>query len=124
LPHPLDIISLVLGILFTLRQMDVAQRQAANYPGVREADFTRWWGRARGAYKLGSSVCFAKILLDIAMAYVMQRVPMPAPLRIGIGLTLDLTWVALVVWAVLRSQRAHALARELGIELRVRRSDT
>ena len=124
MPHPLDLIALVLGILFTIRQMDVTQRQAANYPGVREADFTRWWGRARGAYRLGSTVCFGKILLDIAMAYVMRRVPMPSPVRIGIGLTLDLAWVALVVVAVLRSQRAHALARELGIEMRARSSGT
>jgi hypothetical protein len=123
-PHPLDLISLILGILFTIRQMDVTQRQAASYPGVREADFNRWWQRARGAYKLGGSVCFGKILLDIGMAYLMRRVPMPPGARIGIGLTLDLGWVALVVLAVLRSQRAHALARELGIELRVRRSGT
>ena len=124
MPHPLDLIALVLGILFTLRQMDVTQRQAKNYPGVREADFTRWWQRARGAYRLGSSVCFGKILLDIGMAYTMRRVPMPSSMRIGIGLALDLTWVALVVFAVLRSQRAHALARELGIEMRVRSSGT
>lgn len=118
MPHPLDLIALILGILFTLRQMDVTQRQAKNFPDVREADFTRWWQRARGAYRLGSSACFAKILLDIAAAYVMQRVPMPAALRIGIGLSLDLGWVALVVVAFLGSRRAHALARDLGIEVR------
>ena len=120
MPHPLDLIALVLGILFTIRQMDVTQRQAANYPGVREADFTRWWQRARGAYRLGGTICFGKILLDIAMAYTMRRVPMPPAARIGIGLSLDLSWVAIVVLAVLRSQRAHALARELGIEVRAR----
>jgi hypothetical protein len=120
LPHPLDLIALVLGILFTLRQMDVTQRQAKNYPGIREADFTRWWQRARGAYRLGSSACFGKILLDIAVASVMRRVPMPPALRIGIGLTLDLGWLVLVVLAILRSQRAHALARDLGIEVRAR----
>jgi hypothetical protein len=121
LPHPLDLIALVLGILFTLRQMDVSQRQAKNYPSVREADFMRWWQRARGAYRLGSSACFAKILLDIIAAYTMRRVPMPMGMRIGIGLTLDFSWVVLVVLAVLRSQRAHTLARDLGIEVRAPR---
>ena len=120
MPHPLDLIALVLGILFAIRQMDIAQRQASNYPGVREADFTRWWQRARGAYRLGSSACFAKILLDIALAYMMRRVPMPLSTRVAIGLPLDLGWVALVVFAVIRSQRAHALARDLGIEVRAR----
>jgi hypothetical protein len=120
LPHPLDLIALILGILFTLRQMDVTQRQAKNFPDVREADFTRWWQSARSAYRLGSSACFGKILVDIAVAYIMQHVPMPMPLRVGIGLTLDLGWVALVVLAFLGSRRAHALARDLGIEVQVR----
>ena len=120
MPHPLDLIALVLGVLFSLRQMDVTQRQAAAFPSVREADFTRWWQAARGAYRLGSSVCFGKIALDIVVAYVMRRVPLPTPVRLTIGLGLDLGWTVLVVLAVLRSRRAHALARELGIEAPVR----
>ena len=120
MPHPLDLIALVLGILFAIRQMDVSQRQAQNYPDVREADFARWWQRARGAYRLGSSACFAKILLDIAAAYIMRHVFLSMPVRISIGLSLDIGWALLVVLAFLRSQRAHALARELGIEMRAR----
>lgn len=123
-PHPLDLIALILGILFTLRQMDVTQRQAANFPAVREADFTRWWELARGAYRLGSSVCFAKILLDIAAAYWMRHAPPPAAVRWAVGLTLDLGWIALVIVAWVRSRRAHAVARDLGIEVRMRSSGT
>jgi hypothetical protein len=120
LPHPLDLIALVLGILFTLRQMDVTQRQAASYPGIREADFQRWWRLARGSYRLGSSACFGKIILDIAAAYTMRHTPMPPAARWGIGLTLDLGWVVLVALAMLRTRRAHALARDLGIETRAK----
>jgi hypothetical protein len=120
LPHPLDLIALVLGILFTLRQMDVTQRQAKSFPQVSEADFTRWWRQARGSYRLGSSACFGKILLDVFAAYVMRHVALPAPLRIGIGVTLDLGWLTLVLIAWRGSHRAHGLARDLGIEVRAR----
>jgi hypothetical protein len=119
LPHPLDLIALVLGILFTLRQMDVTQRQASTYPQVREADFARWWQRARGAYRLGSTACFAKILLDIGAAYWMRHATLPTAARWTVGLTLDFGWLLLVVTAWVRSRGAHALARDLGIEVPV-----
>ncbi len=120
MPHPLDLIALVLGILFTLRQMDVTQRQAVNFPQVREADFNRWWQLARGAYRLGSTACFAKIILDIAASYWMSHARPPAAVRWTVGLTLDLGWFALVGIAWFRSRRAHALAHDLGIEVRAR----
>ena len=100
--------------------MDVTQRQASSYPQIREADFTRWWRRARGAYKLGASACFGKILLDIIAAYAMRHQRMPPAARWGIGLTLDLGWVVLVLVAILERGRAHALARDLGIEVRAK----
>jgi hypothetical protein len=123
-PHPLDLIALVLGILFTLRQMDVAQRQAPQFPHVRAADFTRWWQLARGSYRLGATACFAKILLDIAAAYWMRHALPPAAARWTVGLTLDLGWVVLVGVAWFRSRRAHALARDLGIEVRARSAES
>jgi hypothetical protein len=116
LPHPLDLIALVLGVLFALRQMDVTQRQAASFPHVPPADFDRWWKKARGAYRLGSSVCFGKIMLDIVVARAMGAWPLPNAARWGIGLSLDAAWAVLVVLAVWRSSRAHRLARELRIE--------
>ena len=112
----------MLGVLFALRQMDVSQRQASSFPQVTEAEFNRWWRKARGAYRLGSSACFGKIMLDIAAAYVMRHSAMPRGLRLGIGLSLDLGWVVLVILAVWQSSRAHALARDLGIEARATRS--
>ena len=120
LPHPLDLIALVLGVLFALRQMDVTQRQATSFPQVAPADFARWWGKARGAYRLGSSACFGKIFVDIVAAYGMRHIVLPRAAYVTIGLSLDFTWLVLVVLAIWRTSRAHALARELGIEVRVK----
>jgi len=120
LPDPFDLIALVLGILFSLRQMDIAQRQKERYPAVSEPDFRRWYDRARGAYRLGATACFGKIFFDIAFAFFLRRglrPPFALQLTLGVGVTV--ACAALVGLAVWRSRRAHELARELGIELRV-----
>jgi hypothetical protein len=116
LPHPLDLVALILGILFTLRQMDVANRQPDRYPHVPVADFERWKRAALVAYRWGASACFAKVLLDIAFAYLMGRYSFPSGLRWGIGLTLDLGWVGLVIYSYVRVMRARALGRQVGTE--------
>lgn len=117
-PHPLDLIALVLGILFSMRQMDTAQREHARYPQVAAADFEAWKRGALRAYRLGSAACFGKVLLDIVLAYLMGKLPMSTPLRWGLGLSSDIGWVVLVVLAWWRIRAAHARGRELGIEAR------
>ena len=116
LPHPLDLIALILGILFVLRQMDVGQRSADLFPEVPAADFESWKQRAGRAYRLGSSVCFGKVLLDIVLSRVYLSLQPPAWIRLPAGIALDVAWAALVIAAWIASRRARALARELGIE--------
>lgn len=117
-PHPLDLIALVLGVLFSLRQMDTAQRDHQRYPHVAAADFEAWKRHALSAYRLGAWACFGKVLLDIALAYLMGKYPLTVALRWGLGLTSDIGWVALVVLAWWRIRAGHKRGRELGIEAR------
>jgi hypothetical protein len=116
LPHPLDLIALILGILFTLRQMDVANRQPDRYPRVPVEQFERWKRSAIVAYRWGSSACFGKVLLDIGFSYLFARVAVPGALRWTIGLSLDVGWVVLVVYSYVRVTRARAFGREIGTE--------
>ena len=118
MPHPLDLIALVLGILFSLRQMDTAQREHERFPHVAAADFDAWKRSALNAYRLGASACFGKVLLDIAFKYLMIHYAMSSPWRWGLGLSSDIGWVVLVVLAWWRIRAAHTRARELGIEVR------
>ena len=118
MPDPFDLIALILGILFSLRQMDIAQRQKANYPAVSEPDFKRWHESARRAYRLGATACFGKILFDIVFAFLLRRgvrPPFAVQLTVGVGVTV--ACAVLVGIAIWRSRRAHELARQLGIEL-------
>lgn len=116
MPNPTDLFALIFGVLFSLRHMDVTQRSQEHYPAVREEDFVRWKQAASSAYRLGMAACFGKILLDIVVYKMMLTFPPPAVLRWSIGLSLDIGWIALVVWSYLRIRRAHALAREIGVQ--------
>lgn len=114
-----DLLALILGILFSLRQMDVSMRQKDRYPDVAEADFTRWRDQARKNYRLGAAACFGKILFDIAFAFLLNHgLPVPFAVKLTLGLSVVVLWMAGVGVAVWRTQRSHALARELGIEPR------
>jgi hypothetical protein len=112
-----DLLALILGILFSLRQMDIALRQKEQFPHVSEGDFTRWRDQARWNYKLGASACFGKIGFDIVFAYLLRHgLVLPYALQVASGLAIVVTWMGLVGLAIWRTQRTHALARDLGIE--------
>lgn len=114
-----DLLALILGILFSLRQMDVSMRQKDRYPAVSEADFTRWRDQTRRTYRLGAMACFGKILFDIVFAYLLTHgLPVPFPVKVTLGLSVVVLWMGLVGLAVWRTQKNHALARQLGIEAR------
>jgi hypothetical protein len=114
--HLFHTIVVILGVLFVLRRMDVAQRGPDQYPGVDSEAFARWKLTASRAYRLGLTACFAKVLLDYCFAYLFRAYPPPAVVRWSIGLTLDIGWAILVGVSYWRIRGAHALARELGIE--------
>lgn len=118
LPHPLDLVALILGVYSALRQMDVTGRQAANYPGVDVDVFERWRHLAQSAYRLGMAANFGKVLLDLVLARLLWALPMPTALRTGIGVSVDVLWVTLVILTFVRARRALAFAREHGIEKR------
>ena len=114
-----DLLALILGILFSLRQMDVSMRQKDRYPDVAEADFNRWREQARRNYRLGAPACFGKILFDIVFAFLLNHgLPVPFGIKLTLGLSVVVLWMLGVGVAVWRTQRTHALARELGIEAR------
>ena len=114
--HPLHPVVLILGVLFALRRMSVSQRLPDDHPGVAPQAFDRWKALARSAYGLGMSACFGKVLADYAVSYLVGRFPVPIVLVRGVGIGLEIAWVALFVLSYLRVRRAHKLAREIGVE--------
>jgi hypothetical protein len=117
--HFLHPVVLIIGVLFALRRMDVSMRSAEQFPGIDPEAFQRWKRFAMGGYGLGMAACFGKVLLDFGFAYLFSRGFAPyETVRRGIGITLEVGWIGLVVVAYLRVRRAHALAREIGTDRR------
>jgi hypothetical protein len=115
--HLLHPVVLVIGVLFAMRRLDVSMRAPEQHPTVPAEAFARWKLRASRAYGLGMAACFGKVLLDFAFAYWFFRLsPPPQPVRFAIGLSLDVGWVVLVAVSYWHVRKAHALAREIGVE--------
>jgi len=115
--HLLHPVVLIIGLLFAMRRMDVSMRAAEQYPSVAAAAFASWKLRASRAYGLGMAACFGKVLLDFAFAYWFRRLsPPPQAVRFAIGFSLDVGWVVLVALSYWNVRKAHALAREIGVE--------
>ena len=116
--HLLHPVVLIIGVLFAIRRLDVSMRVPEQHATVPVESFARWKLRASRAYGLGMAACFGKVLLDLAFAYWFFRLsPPPAAVRWAIGLSLDVGWVVLVVVSYWQVRKAHALAREIGVEL-------
>ena len=123
----LDICALLLGISFTIAKLDAQSRKASNFPQVPEVDFERWRAWTVSIYRLGSSMCFARVLFHQGWALYLSRHPMapaaganPAAVRPSLmypAMALDLVFLSVLAMTFIRGSRARALRRELGIVL-------
>lgn len=113
----LDLLAVIVGVLHTVRKLDVMKRRAEDYPAVPPADFADWQERERAAYALGSWACFLKVVLDPALLVLAPRLELSMTLVRGLGATIDIGWALVVILAMVRANRARRLRSELGIEL-------
>jgi hypothetical protein len=118
---PYDILAILLGIAFTIAKLDAQGRKAGAFPHVAEAEFERWQLWTVAIYRLGSGVCFLRVLFHQGWSMYMRSHPVPGPaapasLRYP-PLAMDAVFLAVLVSTFIRSSRARALRRELGIVL-------
>jgi len=116
-PHPFDIVAILLGIFLALRKSDVRAEDSARHPRVALADFDRWRDAAIRAYSIGTRACFAKVLIDFGFLAVLQHYPMHLNVQRGIGIGLDLLWLAALGACWLGARRARRLSEQYGIDL-------
>jgi hypothetical protein len=111
----------LLGILFTIAKLDAQGRKSENFPHVAVADFERWRNWTTSIYRLGSSVCFARVVFHQGWAIYLSRNPVTTPgapkALVVPALLMDLLFVGVLVATFIRSSRARSLRRELGIVL-------
>jgi hypothetical protein len=117
----LDIIAVIVGVLYTVRKLDIRKRESEQFPHVPRAEFERWRDREAGAYSLISAACFAKILGDYAFLYYVQKsAPSPAIIRAG-GASIFAIWLIALIIGAVRANSARKLRESLGINLAPRK---
>lgn len=114
----LNVVAVIIGILHTVRRLDVTRRRHEDYPHVSAEDFQAWRDRERLAYTVGSWACFAKVIVGSLFLWYASN---GAPLSWGwvrvIGGGIDIGWLLAIVWAMLAAARARRRREELGIVL-------
>jgi hypothetical protein len=117
----LDIVAILLGIAFTIAKLDAQSRQAAAFPHVPPGEFERWRRWTTSIYRLGSSICFARVLFHQVWSFYVQKHPPGSPAApralMYPAMAMDALFLGLVVSTFFRAARARELRRQLGIVL-------
>ena len=114
------IVAVILGVLFSIRKLDVAKRQSEEFPNVGAEAFERWKRLEGSAYSLGSFACFFEVFVDVGLLVLLQRTGIdPSFVRVGAA-TSFLLWIVLLIVAGIRASRGRRLREELGIDLATR----
>lgn len=123
----LDICAILLGISFMIAKLDAQGRKAESFPHVSPADFERWRAWTLSIYRLGSSICFLRVIFHQGWALYLGRhhfTPAPganpaaAPLAMMYpALAMDAVFLVTVAATLVRGSWARGLRRELGIVL-------
>lgn len=121
----LDIVAILLGISFSIAKLDAQGRKAESYPHVRAADFERWRSWTVSIYRLGSGMCFLRVLFHQGWAIYLGRQTLtvapganPAavpPALMYPAMAIDAVFLGVIAATFIRGSRARALRRELGI---------
>jgi hypothetical protein len=117
----LDIVAIMLGIWFTISKLDAQGRKAESFPHVSPTDFERWRDWTVSIFRLGSSICFLRVVFHqgwmyYAKTHVVNAPAAPKSLVIP-ALLMDVLFLGTVVATFVRSGRARRLRTELGIVL-------
>jgi hypothetical protein len=110
-------IALVLGILFTIRKLDIRHREPDHYPSVDPGDFARWKRTEISAYNIGSFACFLMIFVDLGFVLAAQRAGLDGSAIRVVGASLFIAWVGALCLAAYRAATGRRLRTELGIDL-------
>jgi hypothetical protein len=116
-----DILAILLGILFTVAKLDAQGRKPEDFAHVPRANFERWQSWTTRIYRLGSSVCFLRVLFHQGWALYIGRQALTSPAApralMYPALIMDVAFLGVLVATFVRAGRARAYRRELGIVL-------
>jgi hypothetical protein len=111
------VVALILGIIYTIRKLDVRRREPEQFPHVEREAFLAWKQTELGAYSVASFACFAMIFLDFGFSLLAERAGLPWNVVRVVGFSIFASWIAAVVWAAFRASAGRRLREQLRIDL-------
>ncbi|HEY6079723.1 MAG TPA: hypothetical protein VIW29_13000, partial [Polyangiaceae bacterium] len=95
--------------------------KASDFAHVPAAEFERWRDWTTSIFRLASGMCFLRVIFHQGWALYLGRQTVtgpaaPSPMRYA-GAAMDLAFLAVLAITFVRSNRARALRRQLGIVL-------
>ena len=119
-----DVVTLLVGIIFTLRKLELRPCEAAELSGVEPTGFDAWKKKQLFVYTLVSTASFGKLLVDYAFQWLARRQSLDFGAVRVVGASLFFGWVAAMVAGAVLGRSARHLARSLGIDMSRRRAPT
>lgn len=116
-PHPLDLIAILLGIFLAIRKGDTRAEDASRHPHVAIEVFRAWQAQAIAAYTLGIRACFLRVVLDFGLVALFRRVSVGGNVQFWLGFSVDLAWAAAMLGCWLMLRRAKRAALDARIDL-------
>ncbi|MDX2051387.1 MAG: hypothetical protein SFV15_03285 [Polyangiaceae bacterium] len=111
-----DVIAVIIGISYTLRRLSLAKLEipASEAP---PAGFEAWRLSQLGAYKLGASVCFAKVVFANGFMFTMGRMGVGDEnwTKRGVSMAIDVLWLLGLALAMIKSHKAQKVRKNLGL---------
>jgi hypothetical protein len=115
LPHPFDLVAILIGIFLALRRSELAGEEGPADEGRRLA-FELFRAHATAAYTLGIRVCFFKVVADFSFSAYLHRYQTSLWLARTLGISLDLLWVLALVVCWIRTRRAARERQSLSLD--------
>ena len=110
------LLAVILGIIYTIRKLDVRRREPLEFPAVDPEQFERWKAKELFAYNLASFACFIKVLVDLSMLALRDSINWNV-VRV-VGASAFFGWVFALVASLVLGSSARKLRERLGIDLR------
>jgi hypothetical protein len=111
------VVALLIGIMYTVRKLDVSRREPEHFPHVEREAFLRWKQTELSAYNVVTLACFLVIVTDLGFQFLVSRSELGWNVVRLVGAGIFLAWVAALIWGLIRASAGRRLRNELSIDL-------
>ena len=108
-----DALALILGIVFSVRRLSAQKASRDETPGVDPEQFERWRRAELSAATVLSYACFAKIILDLGLQWLVPRTGVSRQVQWPVAMVIDMAWLVVMLMGMGLRAKARRLRQAL-----------